>query len=184
MTQVAFRPPSVPLTDGVVQLRPWHADDLEQLLVCCADPEVPRWTLMPDPYEREHGIAFLGNVDEEWRSGTGAPFCVTPADSPDVVGGAVGVFPRDGRRLGGIGYWIGAEHRRRGYATRAVELLCDWAFHEAGFERLVADVITGNEASMRVLERAGFRLEGYIAEGILQRGIRREGVLYTLARPD
>jgi RimJ/RimL family protein N-acetyltransferase len=150
------------------------------LVACCADPEIPRWTLMPEPYTRADGEAFLGHVGEEWRSGTGAPFCITPADEPDTVAGATGVFARDGRALGGIGYWICGSYRRRGYATRAVRLLARWAFEEAGFEQLVADVIIGNDASMRVLESAGFTNEGPIAEGILQRGARRDAVLYSL----
>lgn len=182
MTQVAFLPPATPLTDGVVQLRLWHPEDLDQLVAACSDPDIPRWTLMPDPYEREHGEAFLGHVAEEWRSGEGAPFCICPAGDPSIAAGATGVFPRGGRALGGIGYWVGREHRRQGYATRAVRLLAQWAFAEAGFQRLVADVITGNDASMRVLEAAGFTSEGPIADGIMQRGIRREGVLYSRDR--
>jgi RimJ/RimL family protein N-acetyltransferase len=184
MAQLAFRPPTVPLTDGVVQLRLWHLDDVDGLVACCADPEIPRWTLMPEPYTREDGLAFLGRTPDDWRTGRGAPFCLNPAGEPATVAGAVGVFPVDGRALGRIGYWIGREHRRQGYASRAVRLLTRWAFAEAGFARLEADVIAGNDASMRVLEAAGFTLDGPVADGIDQRGIRREGFLYSLLPGD
>jgi RimJ/RimL family protein N-acetyltransferase len=180
MTQVAFRPPGRPLSDGVVQLRMWHPDDLDQLVACCQDPEIPRWTLVPDPYTRAAGEDFLARVPHEWRSGNGAPFCINPAGEPTTIIGAIGVFPHEPRTVGGIGYWIGADHRRQGIAVRAIHLLVRWAFGEAGFERLVADVILGNAPSERTLRAAGFSLEGRIPGGILQRGKPVEAHLFSL----
>jgi RimJ/RimL family protein N-acetyltransferase len=180
VTLIAFRPPDRPLTDGVVQLRQWRLDDLDQLVACCQDPEIPKWTLMPDPYTRDDGEDFLARVGDEWRSGRGAPFCVTPADDPDTVIGAIGVFPHEPRTVGGIGYWVARDRRREGIAVRAIRLLVWWCFHEAGFERLVADVILGNFPSERTLQAAGFSLEGRVPGGIVQRGTAVQAHLFSL----
>ncbi len=56
-----------------------------------------------------------------------------------------------------IGYWIGAEHKGHGYARRATELLITYAFNGLNLDTLTAWVDPANEASIKTLERAGFR---------------------------
>lgn len=175
---VAFLPPSAPLCDGVVQLRIWRPADLEQLVACCQDPEVPRWTLMPEPYTAADGEEFLARVPDDWRTGRGAPFCVTPADDGDRVIGGFGLFPEE-EGTGRVGYWVAAGHRRQGVGGRALRLLCAWA-HASGFVRLQADVIAGNEASPRLLTSVGFQREGVLRSSIVQRGHRHDGIMFSL----
>lgn len=67
------------------------------------------------------------------------------------LAGSLAVFPDVGKRA--VGYWIGREFWGRGIATDALRLFL------AGFgERpLYAWVIATNAASIRVLEKCGFR---------------------------
>ena len=58
-----------------------------------------------------------------------------------------------------IGYWLFAHARGRGLATRSVRAAAREAF-ASGLWRVEANVRIGNEASERVLERAGFTREG------------------------
>lgn len=175
---VAFRPPARPLSDGVVQLRVWHPDDLDQLVACCQDPEIPRWTLVPDPYTRADGEDFLRRVPDNWRMGWAALLCANPADDPSRVVGGFGLFPED-EGTARVGYWVAREHRGQGVGGRALRLLCAWA-HENGFVRLQADVIVGNEPSARLLESVGFTREGVLRSSIVQRGVRHDGVMFSL----
>lgn len=55
-----------------------------------------------------------------------------------------------------IGYGLAPSARGRGVATEAVALLCSWAAAQPGVTRLTADVLPGNEASLRLLRRLGF----------------------------
>jgi len=55
-----------------------------------------------------------------------------------------------------IGYAIHPSFRNLGYATEAVEELVTWAFDYPRVRRVVADTLPSNEASKRVLEKAGF----------------------------
>ena len=61
-----------------------------------------------------------------------------------------------------IGYWIRAESRNRGVATRAVRLAAAWAFAEGDVLRLQLRADVGNTASQRVAENAGFQREGVL----------------------
>ncbi|GAB4308566.1 MAG: hypothetical protein Kow0097_09200 [Candidatus Bipolaricaulota bacterium] len=59
-----------------------------------------------------------------------------------------------------IGYGIAPPHRGRGYATEAVEALCRWSFTHSEVRRVVAECAPDNAASIRVLEKSGFRPAG------------------------
>jgi RimJ/RimL family protein N-acetyltransferase len=58
-----------------------------------------------------------------------------------------------------VGYTIFPEHRRNGYATEAVAGLLDWA-RAQGIHRFVASVGPGNEPSLAIVRRLGFREVG------------------------
>ncbi len=55
--------------DGVVALRRWSDDDVSQLAAACADPEIGRWTLVPDGYDEEDGRAFVALTAARWEAG-------------------------------------------------------------------------------------------------------------------
>jgi RimJ/RimL family protein N-acetyltransferase len=164
--------PAAPLTDGVVTLRPWRAEDLRAIVAICDDPEVARWTRVPSPYTEEDARAFLaGAVVEE----TG--FAIVAAGDDEDVLGSIGV--RDaGEGRAEIGYLVGARARRRGVATRAVRLLSDWCLGEARLGRVQIAVPLGNVASQATAERAGFRREGVLRGYLAATVGRDDAVIY------
>lgn len=58
-----------------------------------------------------------------------------------------------------IGYGLAAPWRGQGYGTEAVGGFSDWALGPGGAAALIAEVLTDNRASRRVLERVGFALD-------------------------
>jgi ribosomal-protein-alanine N-acetyltransferase len=75
-----------------------------------------------------------------------------------------------------IGYSIHPSFRNRGYATEAVGELVAWAFDHPRVRRVVADTLPSNDASKRVLEKAGFVDTGTRP--------RRRLMRFALERPD
>ncbi|WP_225335893.1 GNAT family N-acetyltransferase [Halomicrobium urmianum] len=75
---------------------------------------------------------------------------------------------------------MAAEERGQGYATEAVDLLCEWAFLDRQLEKLLARVFDGNDASMRVLEKVGFQREGRLRRHYKVEGERVDAVLFGL----
>ena len=59
-----------------------------------------------------------------------------------------------------IGYGLASSARGRGLGTEAVGLLASWVEQQPGVDRVVADVLVGNDSSRRLLERLGFRAGG------------------------
>ena len=104
----------------------------------------------------EREARSLTRAEEQWRAGAGAPFVIADAadDRPlgllnlqfgEAATLAVSVFP---------------EARGRGLAPKALWLGATWGLRDLGLERVVAEADPGNTASIRAIEKAGFRREG------------------------
>jgi RimJ/RimL family protein N-acetyltransferase len=128
-----------------VRLRPVEADDLPQIFRWQSDPESNRMAATI-PRTRE---AF----DAHWAKTLPDPAVtarIILAD--DVPVGMTACFPRDGQQH--VGYWIARPHWGRGIASRAFPLL----LAEVARRPLVATAVTSNAASLRVLQKSGFRV--------------------------
>jgi ribosomal-protein-alanine N-acetyltransferase len=64
-------------------------------------------------------------------------------------------------RSGALGYWAFAPSAGRGYMAEALPLVVGYAFGGLGLHRLEANIQPGNVASIRLVQRSGFRNEGY-----------------------
>lgn len=168
------------LTDGVVLLRPWAAEDAESIVDCLdGDPEIARWLdQVPQPYSRSDALAYIGGLGE-------SAFAVADAATGEVLG-SVGVRFSDEGDVGEIGYWLRASARGRGAMTRAVRLVCAWAFARRDVVRLQLRADVENAASRRVAELAGFSQEGVLrsAHWNARLGRRQDWAVYSLLRDE
>jgi RimJ/RimL family protein N-acetyltransferase len=79
---------------------------------------------------------------------------------------------------------IGAqEFRGRGYGTDTARVRTRYAFEALGLRMLMSEVFTDNAASLRMLERAGYREVGRIPRRHWKRGAFRDVVLMVAERP-
>ena len=79
-----------------------------------------------------------------------------------------------------VGYWLSAQARGRGHATRAVRLICRWAFAALGLERVELLAATGNPASQRVAERCGFEREAVLRSYLRGRDGQHDMIAFGL----
>lgn len=70
-----------------------------------------------------------------------------------------------------IGYWLSEKHWGKGISTQAVALLVDEGFTNYDWIRIYAGVFSSNPASMRVLEKNGFREEAVFRKSVKKRGV-------------
>jgi ribosomal-protein-alanine N-acetyltransferase len=83
-----------------------------------------------------------------------------------------------------LGYWMGEPYAGKGYMTRAVRAACAYAFEKRGFHRIEAACLPTNEPSKRLLERVGFKQEGYARAYLNINGQWRDHLLYALLETD
>jgi RimJ/RimL family protein N-acetyltransferase len=173
-----FHFPGEPVTDGVVMVRRVRDADVEQIVEACRDPEIKRFTSsIPDPYhaaDARHWIAtHERSLDRE------VPLAIVDADDPDTLLGMSGLHDAAWpHRRADTGYWIAPAARRRGYASRALALVTEWAFGEFALERIGLYADVENLPSHRVAERVGFAREGVLSRFLVLRGTPRDCVVY------
>ena len=118
---------------------------------------------MPEHYGEVDAQAYLLERDASLRAGATAPFAIVASDDLARLFGSVSILRLAWEHLRGeIGYWLAAEARGAGHATRAVSLACRWAFDALGLERIDLLAAAGNGSSQRVAERAGFTREALL----------------------
>ena len=136
----------------------------------------------PFPYTPEHAAEWLA------RTVLLSPvtaFAVLEPGMDEPVGG-IGLMPRDDvqRIATEIGYWLGFSAWGRGIATDAVRAATAYAFDTLDFERVFAVVYTRNRASARVLEKAGFVLEGTMRRASIKEGIVLDQFMYAALKTE
>jgi len=156
------------LTVDELILRPWRPTDSAALFAACQDPDIARWVTIPQPYEPDDADRFIEAATTMWREGSGAPFVIEDAISGAFLG-AVTRFGPDGHQAT-FGLWLAPEGRGRGAGTRALRRVCDWTLETTEAFRLDAYIMVGNDASIRMAERAGFRREGVVRAWDLHTG--------------
>ena len=193
MSEAAGNRPLVTLSDGRVTLRPWSRDDARFMAEASADPAIQRYNGVHDrqgrpapPLSHREAEAAIDQFVLSWRAfaTTGAPggvaFVITDARSGEPVG-CCGVDHWTEEDVAQLGYWIAADARGRGYATRAVILLTRWLF-DLGAARAFLTVVAGNEGSVAVAGRAGFVYEGTMRAHSVWQGERCD-VMWFAALP-
>lgn len=117
------------------------------------------------------------------RRGTALPFTITVDD--EFAGQlTVGNVVRGALRSAWIGYWLMERLAGGGAATAAVALAVDHCFTQVGLHRLEATVRPENAASLRVLEKSGFRHEGLFERYLDVAGGWRDHYVYALTAED
>lgn len=172
--------PPTGIDDGVVRLRFRTAADLPAIVAAARDPDVPRWTRVPEDYDLETARAFAAEAEAEARNGKALHLIVVDEET-DAFLGSCGVidFVAEQQRCE-IGYWLAPQARGRGVMTRAVRLLCRWLLDELAMERIAAGVEPANLASQAVVERVGFQREGVTRSLFEEKGRRRDYLYFSL----
>ena len=88
------------------------------------------------------------------------------------------------RRSAELGYWLGKPFWGRGIMTAAVTAMCRDGFGTWDIVRIHAEPFARNAASRRVLEKAGFTLEGTLRQSVYKNGEMLDSCIYALLREE
>ena len=175
-------PPLDLLADGLVLRAPRAADYAGWRDATLASEATlrrwqPRWPL--DHLTEAAYRRRLALFDAERATGSGYAFHLWAPDEDGRIEGAIRLSPVRGgaRSAGQLGYWVADRATGQGLATRAVDAVCVFAFARLGLARVEAAYVPGNEASARVLAKAGFAEEGRARAYVEIDGTRRDHIL-------
>lgn len=157
----------------MICLRKYKPEDIERLSALADNKNVSRYLTprFPFPYTLE---------DAKWWVEKGA----------DENGQINRVIEYQGKLAGGIGfipqkewkahkvelgYWLGVEYWGKGIVTEAIQQMENHVLPPGKFEKIFAPVLGPNKASMRVLEKNNYQLEG-----ILKNEVRKDNMFYDI----
>jgi RimJ/RimL family protein N-acetyltransferase len=161
-------------------LREWRKSDADALVRHGDNPNVWRnlRDRFPHPFTRIDALAWI----EKARADEVSSLYAIVVDGE--ASGGIGVHPgRDVyRRSAEIGFWLGESRWGRGIMTEAVRAVTAVAFERYDVCRVFAYVFEWNPASMRVLEKAGYVLEGRQRKSVTKDGQTIDQLLYVVIR--
>lgn len=118
---------------------------------------------------------------KDMREDTGYAFFLFRDEDGDLIGGLTLSNVRRGvTQSCSLGYWVGAPYVRQGYMTRGVRAIIPFVFETLRLHRLEAACLPNNTASIRLLEKTGFRKEGIARRYLRINGVWQDHLLYAI----
>lgn len=153
-----------------LRLRAPTLADAEPLFAFYGDPEVMRYSgREPHRHVDEIREKLMRDL-ETMNRGESARWIMTPLGEPHVIG-TVGLFHwSHGDRRAEIGYLLARSHWGRSLMTEVLPSVVRFGFEVMRLHRIDAQVDPENIASLRVLERLGFKREGLLRESTFSNG--------------
>ena len=170
------------LSGSRLDLRWLTREDAASILSVFGDPEVMKFWSSPPLSDLEAAVALVDRIGRFFESRQLFQWGIYRRETHDLIG-TVTLFHLDqAHRRAEVGFALGRSAWGQGFGTEALELLIEFAFDRLDLHRLEADVDPENEPSLRLLERQGFRREGYLRERWHHLGELRDTVLLGLLR--
>jgi RimJ/RimL family protein N-acetyltransferase len=162
-------------------VRDWRPEDVPSLVRHANDRRIWRnlRDAFPHPYGRADAEAFLALVA---RQSPVTFFAIAVDDQ--AVGGIGYTLHSDVERISAeMGYWLGTAFWGRGIMTSALGAVTAYAFRKhPDLRRIYAVPYAWSAASIRVLEKAGYRLEGRMRQSAIKDGEIIDQMLYAIIR--
>lgn len=172
----------MPILASFGMIRPWGSEDLDALVRHANNEKIAKNLTdgFPHPYQHEHGVDFLKRVALQDPT---TYFAITAQD--EAIGGiGIGLGEDVYRLTAELGYWLAEPFWGQGIMTEAVARFSDYCFAQFGLARIYAQPYASNPGSARVLEKAGFALEGVMRCNVIKAGKILDQYLYAKVRED
>jgi [ribosomal protein S5]-alanine N-acetyltransferase len=179
------------LTQRLV-LRPPRTGDVAEIrrLLRLNHEHLKAWNPSPPPGEDPSSITEVSKTvlrqRRDWKHGRGYVFMVADREEPATFIGKIALSGiMRGAMCGAyLGYWMAEAHQGKGLVTEGIAAVLDFAFGPGGLHRIQAAIMPRNERSLRVIEKLGFRREGYAQRYLQIAGNWEDHILFARTREE
>lgn len=173
---------SVTLKNDSVMLRSLRIADAEEIARLLNNRRVldNLRDMIPFPYSVEDAKVFIAMATEESNN------TIFGVEHDGAFCGVIGLHGQDDvyRHSAELGYWFGEEYWGKGIATKSVQLITEYGFEVLKLKRIYSGIFSCNPASMKVLEKCGYKLEGILKSAIIKNGILYDEYRYGMTEED
>ena len=163
-------------------IREWRLEDKDDLAILLNNKKILNNLRdgLPYPYTAKDAEQYITSMLSADKTKTFA-FAIV---ANNTVVGSIGAFRCDNihSRTAEIGYYIGEPYWENGFGTSAVKQICKYIFEHTDIIRIFAEPFAYNTASCRVLEKAGFQLEGTLRCNAVKNGSIVDMKMYALIK--
>lgn len=163
-------------------LRKWKMTDAEPLSEMLNNPKILANLRdgLPYPYTIDDAKGYIKAMLDADQDQI---FAYAVTDGNRVIG-SMGVFRKENIhfRTAELGYYIAESDWGQGHGTRAVKQICELIFETTDIIRIFAEPFVRNLGSCRILEKAGFQVEGILRKNAVKNGQIEDMKLYALIR--
>ena len=157
--------------DDNIFLSQMRLKDIDRLVKYLNDKEIFNNTLqIPFPYTKEDGEYFVNLCEKKKKKyGLLTDWAIRDKNKKLIGGCGFQMKYKRNSKKDEIGYWLARPYWNKGIMTKVVNKLCKIGFEKFGLNMIEASVFIHNDASCRVLEKAGFKLEGIFRKCVKKR---------------
>ncbi len=168
----------------ICKIREWKTDDAKDLANAISNRRVLDNLRdgIPYPYTEKDGEEFINAMLLSDKNTTFA----YAIEVEGKAAGSITAFRQSNihSRTAELGYYISEEYWGKGIMTQAVRQICEYIFGNTDIIRIFAEPFSYNTASCRVLEKAGFKLEGILRSNAYKNGKILDMKMYSLIKPE
>jgi ribosomal-protein-alanine N-acetyltransferase len=156
-----IKPDDIFLNTERLIIRPLSESDAPDIYKNVKEYDIAKWAInIPHPYPKDGAIKFIKQTKELMKKGLSYELAIQIESTKEVLG-VISLMKVDRRHKNAeLGYWVGKKFWNRGIATEAVSRVMEFGFQMLNLERIYAKCFHNNEASRKVMEKVGMKLEG------------------------
>lgn len=163
-----------------IAIRPWKYEDISQLVEYANNKNIAKnlTDQFPHPYTIENGRSFIQMANSHTPTRI---FAIT-LDKKAVGGIGLHLQQDIFCKNAELGYWLAEPFWGKGIVTKAVKDIVTYGFKTFDINRIYARPFGGNIGSQRVLEKAGFILEGRFEKTLYKNSAYHDELVYAIRK--
>jgi ribosomal-protein-alanine N-acetyltransferase len=178
MSSEASPGPICALTTERLVLRPLAASDAEDVYEYASNPDVTRFVRFETHASKDATRAYLEKTTREKPYVWG----ITLREGGKLIGSCGFVEISSEHRRAELGYVVNPKFRGQGFVPEAVRAVVRFGFEHLNFNRIQAITDPANKASIRVLEKCGFKFEGALRNYEFIKGRFMDSNMFSILR--
>lgn len=179
MLELNFHPFPVIETERLL-LREIRDADIDMLFRLRSDKVVMKYVDRPLALTKEDIMPLYNKMVEGVANNSGISWVIELKETREMIG-QIGFWRIDTENhRAEIGYMLRPEFFGKGFGSEAVKAVLSHGFGQFHFHSVEANVSPGNDASKKLLEKAGFVQEAYFRENYYFDGRFLDSVIYSL----
>lgn len=164
----------------LIEIKGEHLDDLFRLF---GNYRVTQFYNIVPLVQKEEAQKLIDHFRNRFAAGAAIRWGIALKGHSDIIG-TLGFNNYTPQHRANIGYDLQPQYWNQGFISEALKPVVAYGFRELGINRIEAEVMPGNHASEKVLQKLGFVKEGLLRDWMFWNGRHYDMVMYSLLRKD